>query len=80
MYDVDGGSKNGSEVLCVLCVQRLFHSLDKPVHLDFRQFDRATVVSFLRYLYTGTIPHQNGMNSVTMLAMRYMHTPTSYGV
>ena len=55
-----------------LCLQRLFHSLDKPIHLDFRQFDRATVITFLHYLYTGTIPHQNGMKSVAMLAMRYV--------
>ena len=51
--------------------QRLFQSLDKPTHLDFSQFDRATVIAFLRFLYTGTIPHQNGMKSVAMLAMRY---------
>ena len=52
-------------------MQRLFQCFDKPVHLDFSQFDRATVVSFLRYLYTGTVPHRNGMGQVTMLALRY---------
>ena len=55
-----------------LLFQRLFHSLDKPIHLDFSQFDRATVITFLRYLYTGAIPHQNGMKPVAMLAMRYV--------
>jgi hypothetical protein len=54
-----------------MLAERLFHSLDKPVRLDFSQYSRATVVSFLRYLYTGTIPSgQNGTKSVKLLAMR----------
>ena len=62
-----------SQFIFSMVFQRLFHSLDKPVHLDFSQYDRVTVVLFLRYLYTGTVPNQNGMKAVKGLALRYIH-------
>ena len=58
-----------------LMLQRLVQCADKPVHLDFSQFGRDTVVSFLNYLYTGSIPHGHGIGPVTMLAMRYVPIP-----